>query len=244
MASSSHIIKTHQLIPADCANATATVRDGGGLVLQVNPLTGGNGYARSWVFRYSFKNRDYMLGLGSLERITLDEARVLVARYRKDWLDQGLNPKVKLAEIKAEERHKAEEAKAKAAADEAIAKGELVTFKQACERYAKLPAILNNWTNADYKSQWFRQLEKHIFPKLGNVPVAHIDRRRVLEVLEPIWGSKTISDVRGRIEKVLDWCEGKGWRPEGLLNPASKAALSKAGLPAPRKGAHATRSRR
>jgi integrase len=156
-----------------------------------------------------------------------------------DWLNKGINPKVKLDEIKAEERRQTEQAEARTAANEATAKGELVTFRQACELYSKLPAIRNNWTNADYEWQWFHQLEVHIFPKLGDVPVAHIDRRKVLEVLEPIWGSKTIADVRGRIEKVLDWCEGKGWRPEGLLNPAAKAALTKAGLPAPRKGAHA-----
>jgi hypothetical protein len=52
-----------------------------------------------------------------------------------DWLNKGINPKVKLDEIKAEERRQTEQAEARTAANEATAKGELVTFRQACELY-------------------------------------------------------------------------------------------------------------
>jgi integrase len=226
------------LTPTQCAEATDTLRDGGGLVLQVEPFKRGGGYGRSWIWRYSFHNRDRMVGLGSLEKISLDQARVLVAQYRKDWLDAGIDPKTKLQEIKAVQRRRADEAEVKAKEDRAKAKGELVTFKQAVELYVKVPAHLNQWTNDKYRWQWLHQLEKHIFPKLGNAPVATIDRKRVLNVLEPIWGSKTVWDLRSRIEKVLDWCEGKGWRPEGLKNPAAWSTLKKF-LPRARKGRHA-----
>jgi hypothetical protein len=41
--------------PAACATATTDMRDGGGLMLQVTPRKGEDGFARSWLWRYTFK---------------------------------------------------------------------------------------------------------------------------------------------------------------------------------------------
>jgi integrase len=44
--------------------------------------------------------------------------------------------------------------------------------------------------------------------------VRHITREHVMQVLEPIWSSKTetASRLRGRIESILDWSRVKGYR--------------------------------
>jgi integrase len=57
-------------------------------------------------------------------------------------------------------------------------------------------------------------LETYAFPILGRLPVAAIDTARVLQVLTPIWTSKTetASRLRGRIESILDWAKVRGYR--------------------------------
>jgi integrase len=63
-------------------------------------------------------------------------------------------------------------------------------------------------------------LEQHVFPILGERPVASIDSNTVLEVLTPIWAEipETASRLRGRIEQALDFAAVKGWRDAD--NPA------------------------
>jgi integrase len=180
-----------------------------------------DGFARSWLWRYRFRGREREIGLGPLDRVSLTEARYLVEKYRADWLDKGLDPKDERDKLKAEERMRDEETAAKEA-------GNAVTFKAAAEAYAKVPAHAKQWTNDHYRHQWLRQLELYIFPRIGSVAVADLNKTMLLECFEPIWGPKTIWDLRGRIEKILDWCEAKGWRPEGK-NPASWSALKSLG---------------
>ena len=64
-------------------------------------------------------------------------------------------------------------------------------------------------------------MEAYAYPKLGKLPVSAIDRGLVLDVLRPIWTSKseTASRLRGRIETVLNWAKVNGYR-EGE-NPAA-----------------------
>ena len=76
--------------------------------------------------------------------------------------------------------------------------------------------------------------------KLGRKPVRDIDLQDVLEVLQPIWLSKTetASRVRGRIENVLSWAAVRGYRSSD--NPARwKGNLSEL-LPKPSKIAKVT----
>ncbi|HEY8649748.1 MAG TPA: tyrosine-type recombinase/integrase [Chthoniobacterales bacterium] len=69
----------------------------------------------------------------------------------------------------------------------------------------------------------------YVSPVFGTLPVAAIDTGLVLKVFERdnFWIKKTESAVRvrARIEKVLDWAEARGHRPEGV-NPASWRKLS------------------
>lgn len=76
------------------------------------------------------------------------------------------------------------------------------------------------WRNAKHRAQWTSTLKMYASPVIGKMPVAAIDTRLVMKVLEPIWSKKTetASRVRGRLESILAWATVQGMR-EGP-NPA------------------------
>lgn len=111
------------------------------------------------------------------------------------------------------------------------------TFRQAAEQFieSQRPA----WSNICHAEAWARSLAQHVYPTIGNLAVAELNNARgtdlVMQVLEPIWATKTVtaSRVRGRIEKVLDWAKVRGYR--NGENPARwRGHLDKL-LPAPAK---------
>jgi len=63
-------------------------------------------------------------------------------------------------------------------------------------------------------------LSTYVFSVFGHLPVQSIDTGLVMQVLEPIWATKTetASRIRGRVEAILDWAAARKFR-EGE-NPA------------------------
>jgi hypothetical protein len=63
-----------------------------------------------------------------------------------------------------------------------------VTFRQAAERFieSQRPA----WSNICHAEAWARSLAQHVYPTIGNVPVAELNNARgtdlVMQALEPI----------------------------------------------------------
>ena len=165
--------------------------DGGGLYLQV---TGAG--ARSWIFRYTLDGRSREMGLGSLNAVTLSEARARAADARK-LKSAGIDP------IGARDGQRATE-RADAAKQ--------VTFKDAAETYIKTHKT--GWRNAKHGAQWHNTLAAYAYPLIGALPVQQIDAGLVVRVLEPIWSAKTetASRVRQRIEAVLDAATARGHR--------------------------------
>jgi integrase len=51
-------------------------------------------------------------------------------------------------------------------------------------------------------------------PVLGSIPVADVTTGEVIRILQPLWGEKTqsASQLRGRIEAVLDYAKARRWR--------------------------------
>ena len=95
------------------------------------------------------------------------------------------------------------------------------------------------WRSAAHGLQWSTSLERFVFPKIGKVPVAAIDKALVLGILEQhidgdtrhpasgkFWAARTTTAdrVRNRIELVLNFAMAAGYRPEGP-NPAAWAGL-------------------
>jgi integrase len=150
----------------------------------------------SWVYRYKINKHAHDMGLGSLDDITLAEARDLADVARRKVRD-GIDP---VAERKA----------AKLSASLSSAKA--MTFKQCAEAF--IAAHRAGWSNVAHAAQWPSSLERHVYSAIGNLPVSAIDLPLMLQVLEPIWSTRpeTASRVRGRIESVLDWATVRGLR--------------------------------
>ncbi len=171
--------------------------DGGGLYLQVTSSS-----AKSWIFRYSRAGRAREMGLGSLSRVSLADARHAASECRK-LLGRNVDP--------VDERNAQRER-------EALEAAKAITFSEAAERY--ISAHSTKWRNEKHVAQWRSTLAAYAAPVFGNLPVQAVDTTLVLAALEPIWSGKqeTANRLRGRIENVLDWATARGLR-EGA-NPA------------------------
>jgi integrase len=164
--------------------------DGDGLYLQVGP-TG----TKSWFFRYRLRGGvssngrplSREMGLGSLSTFTLAEARER-AREQRQLVARGLDP---IAER-----------------DKTLTR-QSITFAQALDRYMRQ----QHWRNDKHRKQWLSTLRTYASSIMA-LDVAAIQRRQVLAILEPIWGTKheTATRIRGRIEIVLDWAKAHQYR--------------------------------
>lgn len=164
--------------------------DGGGLYLQV---TAG---ARSWIFRYTLDGRSRAMGLGSLNAVTLSEARARAAEARR-LKSAGIDPIGARDGLRVVARTEA---------------AKQVTFQDSAESYIR--AHKAGWRNAKHGAQWRNTLATYAYPLIGALPVQQIDAGLVIRVLEPIWSTKTetASRVRQRIEAVLDAATARGHR--------------------------------
>jgi integrase len=160
------------------------IADGGGLYLQTSPAG-----TKSWIYRFARNGKTRDMGLGPVYTVTLSSAREAAAACRS-FVRDGLDPierrrTLKLAELAADAK--------------------TLTFEQCANAY--IEAQQSGWRNAKHADQWQNTLKQYAYPVFGSLPVSAIDTGLVLEVLEPIWKTKTetASRVRGRIENILDW---------------------------------------
>jgi integrase len=176
-----------------------TVGKVAGLALQITQSG-----ARSWVLRTVVGGRRREIGLGSYPSVSLKEAHAR-AQAKRDEIDAGVDPV--LARKEAASRLRAEQAME-------------MTFEEAARRFIKAKAP--EWSNAKHADQWTNTLTEYAHPVIGKMLVGHVSRAHIVEILEPIWTTKTetASRVRGRIESILDWARVKGFREEGV-NPAT-----------------------
>jgi integrase len=165
--------------------------DGGGLWLQVS-ATGG----KSWLFRYTREGSARHMGLGSVELVSLAEARDLARKNRRLLLD-GIDPLQARRDVRAQMRSEA-------------ARG--ITFNECAEQL--IASQEAGWRNPKHRAQWRSTLAAYAYPILGDLSVSAIDVGMVLKVVEPIWQAKpeTAGRVRGRVEAVLDWAAARSYR--------------------------------
>ncbi len=159
------------------------VGDGGGLWLQVSPAL-----TKSWIFRFTLNGKSREMGLGAVHTLSLAEARDK-AREQRQILLEGIDP----IEARGASRRTVIAAAAHA-----------VTFKAEAEAY--IEAHRAGWKNVKHGDQWANTLETYAYPHIGDMLVADIETAHVLQCLQPIWTTKTVTAVRlrGRIESVLD----------------------------------------
>jgi hypothetical protein len=170
--------------------------DGGNLYLQVTEGAGGN-RRRSWIFRYVLKGRKARdMGLGSLDTVTLAEARETAREYR-NLVRQGIDPIGHRDALVAKNL----------ATDAAV-----MTFDEAADSYIKQHRA--GWRNVAHAREWPSSLARYASPVIGKLPVADVTTAHIMKILNPLWTEKpqTASRLRGRIEKVLGWATTSGYR--------------------------------
>jgi hypothetical protein len=156
--------------------------DGDGLYFIVAGPT-----SRNWSYRYWFKGKERWHGLGSLQDVSLKEARI-----KRDAARQEVRAGV---DIVQEKRSARQEAKAEAAAATAP------TFEQCAQKY-----IDDNWSkwSKKHRAQWPSSLKRYAYPTIGSLAISEIKPSHIFDLLRPIWVAKreTANRVRGRIETV------------------------------------------
>lgn len=172
--------------------------------------------ASSWVLRTRVGSKRREIGLGPYPEVNLAAARQK-ARETKAAIRDGRDP---IAERRA----------ARAAL---MAEQERITFTRAVEIYLAMKD--HEFRNRKHAGQWRSTLYTYAVPVMGEVPVANVELRHVVSVLEPHWLTKTetMKRLRGRIESVLAWATVAGHR-QGE-NPARWRGYLDQVLPAPGK---------
>ena len=172
--------------------------DGGNLYFRI-----AEGGARGWIFRFRLHGRTRDAGLGSFPAISLAQARRQASKFR-EMVASGVDPI---------EHRKADRVAKR------IASAKALTFDECRDAY--IEAHGKAWRNFKHRQQWSNTLRTYVTPVFGKLPVQAVDRSLVLRALKPIWETKpeTAGRVRGRVERILDYAEASGYRPEGT-NPA------------------------
>jgi len=186
-------VAIHKLSPRKVATAEpGKHEDGGGLRLVVS-----EGGAKKWVLRFTLRSKRREMGLGSFPDTGLAEARRKAENYRK-LAKEGTDP------IHARELETQQQA--------------TPTFTNCAARY--IQSHRRSWRNAKHARQWVSTLKTYARPVIGELPVDEIDTHQILNILSPIWVTKTetAKRVQGRIENVLDFASAHKYRDEA--NPA------------------------
>ena len=157
-------------------------------------LVVGKSGSRSWVLLATYGGQRHEIGIGSARAVSLAEARRKATELRAA-IAAGVDP---LAKKRAQARGRP-------------------TFGSFVE--ARAAEWSTSWRSAKHGRQWLASLQQHA-AALWPMDFAKIDTALILDVLTPIWSTKseTASRVRGRIEQVLDAARVAGLR-EGE-NPA------------------------
>jgi hypothetical protein len=187
----------------DKATKRGRYADGGGLYLLVRSKE-----SKFWLHRSTRAGKMTEMGGGPAtgrNAVGLTQARAW-ARSVSAMIREGRDP---IAERKA--------AKAKENPDEAKAKAKAITFAQVADMC--LGAHQAAW-GPKHRTQWRSSLRDYVTPVIGGMPVSAIGTGEVMQIIEPLWRTRTetASRTRGRIEAILDYAKARGWR-EGE-NPA------------------------
>jgi integrase len=188
------------------------VADGNGLYVLVSP-TG----LRAWRWKYRFAGREKVLPLGSYPEVSLAQARLDRDEARKRVV-AGFDP--------AEERRDAKLALLAAHEN---------SFEAVARAWHKVWSV---GRHARYAEDVMGRLERNVFPVIGHKPVAHIEPKDVVRMMELVQGrgaSDIARRVRNTCSQIFRYAVTRGMCAR---NPASEFKPSDV-LPQRRAGNHA-----
>jgi integrase len=133
-------------------------------------LTKGENGTGKWFLRVTIHGRRREMGLGSLQDVSLKEAREAAEGWKR-VRREGKDP------IKERQKLEREAARTK-----------LTLAKVAAEAFESRKAELREDGKA---GRWFSPLVLHVLPKLGRVPIEDIDQIDIKNVLAPLWHTKS-----------------------------------------------------
>jgi integrase len=183
-----------------------------GLHIWVKP--NGTKYA---IFRYNFNRKQHNICLGPFPSLSISEARIKAQQYR-DQIDSGANP----MKIKNDAKKQLEQVQTNK-----------ITFREFAAECVKTKRA--EWKNQKHGNQWKYTLEEFAYPIIGDKHLDEISMEDILEILTPIWTTKTetASRLRGRLEWVLAAATTRKLRSG--INPAQWKNYLQTILPAPNK---------
>jgi len=179
-----------KLTPKDIENFSkvGTYGDGDGLYFQISA----NG-SKSWIYRYQINKHRRWCGLGTFPNVRLAQARKERDRLKLK-VKAGIDP---LAEREQNILLEQEKRRGKEVQKQ--------TFSKCAEAY--IESKRHEWKNKKHGQQWENTLKTYAYPVIGDLPVADIELDHVLQILKPIWLTKTetATRVRNRVELILDY---------------------------------------
>ena len=142
-----------------------------------------NNGKKYWVFRYCLRGHRHDIGLGPFPEIPLSAARSRAIELRGAIL-RGEDPIKRIDPSKE-------------------GKPTVPTFFEFAEEYIALNQ--DEWKNKKHIDQWRNTLRDYVYPFIGAKSLDAINTIDLLDVLTPIWKSKTetATRIRGRIERIL-----------------------------------------
>lgn len=142
---------------------------------------------KHWILRYSYKGKQQDSWIGQFPIIGIAEARIEAQKMR-DKLNAGINPNEE--KIKARALKKESEAPS-------------ITFKEFALQCIEKKR--RGWKNQKHAEQWTYSMTEFAFPFIGDKSLDEITTNDILNILEPIWETKThtASRLRGRLEWIL-----------------------------------------
>lgn len=147
----------------------------------VASISGSTTSSAAWLYRYQQDHGQHWMGLGRLADMPAPGAREIVRQHRLARA-QGRDP---LIERRIEERQR---------------DVQRVTFKAFADPI--LDQLDRQQLNAKHRANWRQSIVDYAYPVIGRLTLDEIDTRRILKILEPIWGPKhpTAKRVRQRLE--------------------------------------------
>ena len=165
--------------------------------------------SKSWFLRLTVDGRRRDMGLGGWPEVSLVDARRKALEHRTAAAD-GRDPV-------ADNR-----------------RGEAPVFREAAK--AVLEANRPRWRGERQAGLWWRSLENHAFPVIGDMRVDRITQSDVLRVLTPIWTTRpeVARKTRQRIRTILRWAMAHGFVQLNMAGEVIDGALP----PMPRVKSH------
>lgn len=138
-----------------------------------------------WVFRYTVNGKRQGMGLGAYPDVGLREAREKAVEARST-VNKGISP-----------------IQAKKQASSLKAESKVPNFRDFALDY--IETMKSKWRNEKHADQWVSTVKTYAFPVIGDLPLDVIDTTHILQILQPIWltKSETASRLRGRMERIL-----------------------------------------